>query len=63
VLEPGNERAVASWVVAGQTVGEAGPGLWVRVKRVLMPDGRELPLHEDPSYAATSLPHRKVRKV
>jgi hypothetical protein len=26
-----------SWTVAGQVVGEAGPGLWVRVKRVLLP--------------------------
>jgi His Kinase A (phospho-acceptor) domain len=36
--------------VAGQVVGEAGPGLWVRVKRVLLPNGEEMPLHEEPVY-------------
>jgi hypothetical protein len=51
VLESSDERAMTSWTVAGQIVGEAGPGLWVRVKRVLMPDGGELPLHEDPTTA------------
>jgi hypothetical protein len=50
VLEPGDERAMTSWVVAGQVVGEAGPGLWLRVKRVLMPDGAEMPLREEPVY-------------
>jgi hypothetical protein len=50
VLEPGDERATTSWVVAGQVVGEAGPGLWMRVNRVLMPDGAEMPLREEPVY-------------
>jgi hypothetical protein len=50
VLESSDERAMTSWTVAGQIVGEAGPGLWLRVKRVLMPDGGEMPLHEDPVY-------------
>jgi hypothetical protein len=35
---------------AGQVVGEAGPGLWVRVKRVLLPNGEEMPLPEEPVY-------------
>jgi hypothetical protein len=50
VLEPSEESAMTTWTVAGQVVGEAGPGLWIRVKRVLMPDGRDLPLHEKPVY-------------
>jgi hypothetical protein len=41
---------MTTWTVAGQVVGEAGPGLWLRVKRVLMPDGGEMPLHEEPVY-------------
>jgi hypothetical protein len=44
------ERAMTTWTVAGQVVGEAAPGLWVRVKRVLLPNGDEMPLHEDPVY-------------
>jgi hypothetical protein len=31
-------------------VGEAGPGLWVQVKRVLLPNGEEMPLPEEPVY-------------
>jgi hypothetical protein len=41
---------MTSWVVAGQIVSEAGPGLWIEVLRVLMPDGREMPLAEQPVY-------------
>jgi hypothetical protein len=26
---------MTTWTVAGQVVGEAGPGLWVRVTRAL----------------------------
>jgi hypothetical protein len=37
VLEPAQERAMTTWTVAGQVVGEAGRGLWIRVQRVLMP--------------------------
>jgi len=37
---PADERAMTTWTVAGQVVGEAGPGLWVRVKRVLLPTAR-----------------------
>jgi hypothetical protein len=41
----------AFWSRAGHRNDHVpGPGLWVRVKRVLMPDGRELPLHEEPVY-------------
>ena len=50
VLEHAQEGAMTTWTVAGQVVGEAGPGLWVRVKRVLMPDGEEMSLHEEPVY-------------
>jgi hypothetical protein len=50
VLEPSEETAMTTWTVAGQIVGEAGPGLWVRVKPVLMPDGQEMPLREEPVY-------------
>jgi hypothetical protein len=50
VLEPAQERAMTTWTVAGQVVGEAGPGLWIRVKRVLFPNGEEMPLHEEPVY-------------
>jgi hypothetical protein len=50
VLEPGAETAMMSWVVAGQIVGEAGPGLWIRIDRVLTPDGSEMPLAEEPVY-------------
>jgi hypothetical protein len=35
VLEPSHESAMTTWTIAGQVVGEAGPGLWVRVKREL----------------------------
>ena len=49
VLEPSQEHAMTTWTVAGQIVGEAGPGLWLRVKRVL-PNGEELPLREEPAY-------------
>ena len=41
---------MTTWTVAGQVVGEAGPGLWVRVKRVLLPNGDEMPLHERQVY-------------
>jgi hypothetical protein len=40
VLEPSQDTALTTWTVAGQVVREAGPGVWVRVKRVLMPDGQ-----------------------
>jgi hypothetical protein len=51
VLEPAQERAMTTWTVTGQVVGEAGPGLWVRVKRVLLPSGEEmLLLREEPVY-------------
>jgi hypothetical protein len=52
VLEPSQEHAMTTWTVAGQVVGEAGPGLWVRVKgRVHLPNGEELPpLREEPVY-------------
>jgi len=42
------ERAMTTWTVAGQVVGEARPGLWLRVKRVLLPE--EMPLPEEPLY-------------
>jgi hypothetical protein len=41
---------MTTWTVAGQVVGEAGPGLCVRVLRVLLPNGEEMPLHEEPVY-------------
>jgi hypothetical protein len=44
---PAEERAMTTWTVAGQIVGEAGPGLWLRVKRVLLPNGEEMPLPEE----------------
>jgi hypothetical protein len=50
VLEPAQEHAMTTWTVAGQIVGEVGPGLWVRVKRVLLPNGEEMPLREEPVY-------------
>ena len=50
ILEPAQERAMTTWTVAGQVVGEAGPGLWVRVKRVLLPNGDPMSLHEEPVY-------------
>jgi hypothetical protein len=28
VLEPSQDTAMTTWTVAGQVVGEAGPGLW-----------------------------------
>jgi hypothetical protein len=46
VLEPARETAMTTWTVSGQIVGEAGPGLWVRVKRVLLSNGEEMPLRE-----------------
>jgi hypothetical protein len=49
-LEPSEENAMTTWTVAGQVVGEAGPGLWLRVKRVLLPNGEEMPLPEEPVY-------------
>jgi hypothetical protein len=50
VLEPRDETAMMAWIVGGEVVGESGPGLWVRVRRVLLPDGREMPLQEEPIY-------------
>jgi hypothetical protein len=50
VLEPAQEHAMTTWTVAGQVVGEAGPGLWVRVKRVLLPNGEAMPLPEELVY-------------
>ena len=50
VLEPRQETAMTSWTVSGEIVGESAPGLWLRVQRVLLPDGREMPLHEAPIY-------------
>jgi hypothetical protein len=41
---------MTTWTVAGQVVGRSGPRLWVRVKRVLLPNGEEMPLHEEPIY-------------
>jgi hypothetical protein len=40
---------MASWVIAGQILGEAGPGLWLRVQRVLRPDGQEMPFGGEPA--------------
>jgi hypothetical protein len=34
---------MTTWTVAGQIVGEVGSGSWVRVKRVLPPNGDEMP--------------------
>ena len=50
VVEPSQEHAMTTWTVAGQVVGEAGLGLWVRVKRVLLPSGEEMSFHEEPVY-------------
>jgi hypothetical protein len=50
VLEPSQEHAMTTWTVAGQIVGESRPGLWVRVTRVLLPNGDEMPLPEEPVY-------------
>jgi hypothetical protein len=47
---PTHETAMTTWTVAGQVGGEAGSGLSLLVKRVLMPDGGEMPLHQDPVY-------------
>jgi hypothetical protein len=41
---------MTKWTVPGQIVGEAGPGLWIRVKHVLLPNGEEMPLPEKPVY-------------
>ena len=38
---------MTTWIVAGQVVGEAGPGVWVRVKRVLLPNGDEMRLYDE----------------
>ena len=47
---PAHESALTTWTVAGQIVGETGPGLWLRVKRVLLPNGEEMSLREEPVY-------------
>ena len=47
---PGAKLGARHDDVAGQVVGEAGPGLWVQVKRVLLPNGEEMPLPEEPVY-------------
>jgi hypothetical protein len=41
---------MTTWTVAGQVMGETGPGVWIRVKRVLLPNGEEMPLPEEPVY-------------
>jgi hypothetical protein len=45
VLEPRDDTAMMSWIVGG----ESGPRPWVRVRRVLLPDGRDMPLQEEKS--------------
>lgn len=50
VLEPERETTMATWTVAGQITGESHPGVWLRVQRVLLPDGRPMPLHDEPVY-------------
>jgi hypothetical protein len=50
VLEPSQERAMTTWTVGGQVVGEAGPGVWIRMKRMLLPNGEEMPLHQERVY-------------
>jgi hypothetical protein len=41
---------MTTWTAAGRIAGEAGPRLWVRLKRVLLPNGDPMPLHEEPVY-------------
>ena len=50
VLEPAQETATTSWTVAGQVVGESGPGSIRPREAVLLPNGDEMPLHEEPVY-------------
>jgi hypothetical protein len=50
VLEPRQETALMSWTVGGEVVGESGPGLWICVRRVLLPDGSEMAFPEMPTY-------------
>jgi hypothetical protein len=35
---------MTTWTVAGQVVDKAGPGLWLRVNRVLLPSDDAMPL-------------------
>jgi hypothetical protein len=51
--QPGSRVAFAAFDVLQVGGHEVMAEQWadrVRVKRVLMPDGRELPLHEEPVY-------------
>ena len=50
LLDPHPEGVATSWTVAAQVVGESGPGLWLRVLRILQPNGEEIPLAEPPIH-------------
>jgi hypothetical protein len=50
ILDPDRESTMASWTVAALVVGESGPGLWLRVHRVIRPNGEDFALPEEPVY-------------
>lgn len=50
VIPQKQETALASWVVAGEIVEESGPGIWVRLARVIRPSGDEVALPEPATY-------------
>ncbi len=49
---PSSEREtpLTSWLVGGTVVAEAGPGLWLRVDRLVLPDGQQTRVADDPIH-------------
>jgi hypothetical protein len=41
---------LASWVIAGEIVEESPPGLWVRLARVIRPNGDDIALAGEATY-------------
>jgi hypothetical protein len=50
VPDPDPETAAATWTVAAQVAVESGPGLWLRVRRVVRPNGDDVVLLDHPVY-------------
>ena len=50
ILDPDQEGGLASWTIAGQVTSESGPGLWLRIHRVIRPDGEEFAVPDEPVY-------------
>jgi hypothetical protein len=50
VLPEKEDTVLASWIVAGEIVEEAGPGVWVRLARVIRPGGEGVAVAGNATY-------------